>query len=474
MSEIDDLELELDSLLNQRTGEQLSQLFTYLKIAGSVEGKTKLQIIKLIRIHVEKLISEPGEVDLDVYLRDTISYLNKTPPPLEKSEDEKQIINLSNQLQTLKSKQKEDLDIILNQLEDAKKRVFGDTVLSPPENDQNALPTNSMQTPSILRRDFKISGQIGEPGQADKLTYVSLIHQIESALEKGFTEKEIADGIIKSISPHSSLRNYILTLPDRSLAKLRKFLRVFFQEKTAADLFQELVTTCQGPKESAQQFLLKILDARNKVYFATQEENTQAEYSTTLVQKSFLKSFETGLRDENLVTNLRPLLRQDNISDEVLMQTVNELATKEAARKVKVGFAPERQKAVKVSAAAIDMGKGHKQKEGNQNPTPVVDSKILLDEVKELKSSVASLQQQLENTRQPRKIAPRFQHRGRGRGRGQTQYQRPRGCQTCRSKGIGYSCAHCFKCGGSDHFIAECSSSSAQGNPQRLFPGATE
>ena len=61
-------------------------------------------------------------------------------------------------------------------------------------------------------------GQIREPGQADKLTYVSLIHQIDSAIEKGFTEKEIADAIIKSISPHSSLRNYILTLPDRSLA----------------------------------------------------------------------------------------------------------------------------------------------------------------------------------------------------------------------------------------------------------------
>ena len=249
---------------------------------------------------------------------------------------------------------------------------------------------------------------------------------------------------------------------------------MFFQEKTAADLFQKLVTTCQGPRESAQQLLLKILDARNKVYFAAQEENTHAEYSAALVQKSFLKAFETGLRDEIIVTNLRPLLRQDDISDETLMQTVNELATKEAARKVKVGFVPERQRAVKASAAAVEMGKGQKQKEGSQNPTLSVDSKLLLDEVNELKSSVASLQLQLESNRQPRQIAPRFQNRGRGRGRSQTQYQRPRGCQTCHSKGIGCNCAHCFKCGGSDHFIAECSSSSTQGNAQRLFPGATE
>ena len=33
---------------------------------------------------------------------------------------------------------------------------------------------------SLLRREFKISGQIGEPGQTDKLTFVSLTHQIDS------------------------------------------------------------------------------------------------------------------------------------------------------------------------------------------------------------------------------------------------------------------------------------------------------
>ena len=32
---------------------------------------------------------------------------------------------------------------------------------------------------SFLRREFKNSGQIGEPGQTDKLTFVSLTHQID-------------------------------------------------------------------------------------------------------------------------------------------------------------------------------------------------------------------------------------------------------------------------------------------------------
>lgn len=39
MLEIDNLELEFDSLLSKHTGEELSKLFTYLKIASLVEQK---------------------------------------------------------------------------------------------------------------------------------------------------------------------------------------------------------------------------------------------------------------------------------------------------------------------------------------------------------------------------------------------------------------------------------------------------
>ena len=69
------------------------------------------------------------------------------------------------------------------------------------------------------------------------------------------------------------------------------------------------MTTTQASKETAQQFLLRALDARNKVFFATQEEKSSDEYPTQLVQNAFLKTVETGLRDESLVTNLRPFLR---------------------------------------------------------------------------------------------------------------------------------------------------------------------
>ena len=44
----------------------------------------------------------------------------------------------------------------------------------------------------------------------------------------------------------------------------------------------------------------------------------------------FLKSLETGLCDEGLVTNLQPHLHLAEVSNEELMKVVNELASKQA------------------------------------------------------------------------------------------------------------------------------------------------
>ena len=127
---------------------------------------------------------------------------------------------------------------------------------------------------------------------------------------------------------------------------------MFFQEKTAADLFQSMVTAIQDPKETEQQFLLHLLDACNRVFFAAKEERAEGEYSSQLVEKSFLKAFESGLRDENLVTNLRPFLRTSGITDEELMKNVNELATKQKERKTKIGATSERSKTAKAQAVS--------------------------------------------------------------------------------------------------------------------------
>ena len=61
--------------------------------------------------------------------------------------------------------------------------------------------------------------------------------------------------------------------------------------------------------------------------FASKESECEVQYDEPLIQKTFMKSFETGLRDDILATNLRPILRTSGLIDEELMKHVNELAT---------------------------------------------------------------------------------------------------------------------------------------------------
>ena len=493
MSEIEDLQLEFDSLLCQQSVEKLSEICVYLKVEELVDGKSRSQLVKIIRNVVDNVLLDPKDVDVDIFLRDAISKLTGTPPPLEKSPEEikaqSRVSDLEGQLRDLQLLQEESENArenILEQLREAKEKISEITHNERVDNSskvpvsQNRSKSNQASSEAtVFRREFKICGQIGEPGQHDKLTYVSLIHQIDSAIENGYSEKEVSDAIIKSISPHSSLRNYILTLPQRTLGKLRSILRVFFQEKTASDLFQAMVTTVQEPKETAQQFLLRLLDARNKVFFATREEHAESEYSSQLVEKSFLKAFESGLRDENLVTNLRPFLRKSQITDEELMRSVNELATKQAERKAKIGTATERYKAAKAQVVNVEKENGSQtpkiQKKGSSNFENQTEK--LSAEIQNLKAELAAIKSQVD-TPTGSNLPPRFQNRARGRGRSRYnqpgRYGRPMGCRNCQAKGMGEQCRHCFQCGGQGHVRSQCPHYVSQGNLPRLFQGGTE
>jgi hypothetical protein len=191
---------------------------------------------------------------------------------------------LKKQIEELKIKQQTEMDKMLSKL--ATKTVHetkddADKVESPKE-------TKLSASESFLRREFKISEQIGEPGQTDKLTFVSLTHQIDSGLKRQYKECEIVDAVIRAISLHSSLRSYVETLNDLPLPKQRKILRVHYREKSASELYQQLATIFQHPKETAQQFLLCALDLRNKGGFASKESDCEVHYDEPLISKILL------------------------------------------------------------------------------------------------------------------------------------------------------------------------------------------
>ena len=57
---------------------------------------------------------------------------------------------------------------------------------------------------SAFHKDFKSSGFIGENGQKDKLSYISLLKQIEEGRDKGYSDnsdKEIVNTVLRAITP---------------------------------------------------------------------------------------------------------------------------------------------------------------------------------------------------------------------------------------------------------------------------------
>ena len=75
--------------------------------------------------------------------------------------------------------------------------------------------------------------KIGQPGQRDKLTYVSLMHQIRDAQAAGYKEDEIVSSVINCMVPSLILRGVLETTPNLSFAQLLQFLEDHFNKRSA-------------------------------------------------------------------------------------------------------------------------------------------------------------------------------------------------------------------------------------------------
>ena len=94
------------------------------------------------------------------------------------------------------------------------------------------------------------------------------MHQIDSGLKRDYQENEIVDAVIRAISPHSSLRSYVETLSDLSLAKLRRILRVHYREKTASEVYQQDEREARAKNattDGGQQLLLEIRQIKSEI-----------------------------------------------------------------------------------------------------------------------------------------------------------------------------------------------------------------
>ena len=79
---------------------------------------------------------------------------------------------------------------------------------------EHSVSTNIFDLNNLTRRDYKIIGQIGDPGQNNKLLYQSLVLQVQNAQKKGYTEPEIVVGVVRAVQTGLPLRDYLGNIPD--------------------------------------------------------------------------------------------------------------------------------------------------------------------------------------------------------------------------------------------------------------------
>lgn len=231
---------------------------------------------------------------------------------------------------------------------------------------------------------------------------------------------------------------------ESGLQTINKLLRAHFQEKNASELYTSLTNLVQSPNEEPQHFLLRALNLREKVIFASKAGNAKAKYEAAQCQSMFLHTVATELISYTLRTRMHTHLKLPNVTDSELINELNIAVTEESECNFKLGLGQKGK--VKVT-----------QVQSNNDEKFVV--KELVAEIKALKGEMATLKEEVKKNKE--------QWGGQGKSRKGVVRGRRRGCEKCQVEGCGDSCHHCWTCGDGRHLSYNCNKT--QGNFPRLL-----
>ena len=283
---------------------------------------------------------------------------------------------------------------------------------------------------SILHKDFRIIGKIGP----EDMPFAEAMAQIQDGERKKYGDAEIVSGVLRSISS-KTLRSYLALIKDVDLKKLKDVLRVHYQQKTATELYQDLIAMRQEleKKEEPSSFLMRCLKTREEIIFAA-GNSTDVQYTDEMVQGVFLRSLESGLQVD-VVNKIRQLTNK-KVTDVELIEGVSQAESMLKMREQKTS-----KKSVKVSAVA--------EEEVNETLKVMKEMKnelsVLKKDIDHMKNNRSDYRNDYPKSRYP---AKRFSK-----------------CKSCEEKQV-TRCNHCYRCGEGDHLARDCTKS---GNGHRLF-----
>lgn len=309
--------------------------------------------------------------------------------------------------------------------------------------------------PLLQRKDFKIhGGQIGD--QASEISYSNISKQMDQGLKEKHTEDEVIRAVFRIIKP-GNFKDMLASKDDMTITELKSFLQSHLGEKSSTELFQELMNAKQYEHETPQQFLYRMMGLKQKVIFTSRQTDSDIKYETRTAQNVFLRTIYQGLSEkhDDIRRDLRPLLADPAVSDEVLLKQVTKTTSEESERKRRLG----RSTRPKVTYAQSNEVTSDVNEDKKNTTMNAKDELIyqLSAQVEALAQAVSSLQSNVvpaakspnaESQSQCVCQCPSKQNRP-------PRKEKPRGCPNCIANNQP-NCTHCFFCGEAGHRAVGC------------------
>ena len=489
--ELEKLENKVDKLLLEQNKDELKKSCMSLNIYNEEwANKTKRQLIREIQDYLEtfdddiemktevltnimKSMDKTDEDEVDLTREHSTEEGKETERLKVNVQEEIMIVrqkDMQKEMELLQKQQQELLERIKSKEEDYKKLVEEKKGSGKKEEAGNDLfrglggDNNSAAVANLLRKEFRIKGCVGDPNQKDKLSLVSLKHQINNAKQSGYSEQEIVSGVIRAMHSSLRLKSILEMKKDLTLPTLLKYLQHHFEEKSSTDLCAQLTNATQTPNETPVEYVLRCIELREKLMLSSKSMG-EIEYDRDLVFKLFLRTLERGFENVTILQEIKPVLRGSSVTDEEILAIVQKAAIDERERQrnfIKKGH--------KVNQI------GYSENQGDIPSTIMSDFanaltsfgtqlKELTEQVKQLQANQPSAKQLSDLTREVNELKKRDKIEGKEENKTQRNMRDSRErylCEKCKDANVQY-CNHCYKCGGAGHLGKFCRKSVALG-----------
>ena len=106
-------------------------------------------------------------------------------------------------------------------------------------------------------------------------------------------------------------------------------------EKNTTDLYQALTSLVQNPQELAIPFACWSMILRQKIVSASTSPKAKIQSDNVLVKRLFLKALKTDFQSDAIASEIKPLLKNINVSDEDSMFTIGQASAADSQRIIK-------------------------------------------------------------------------------------------------------------------------------------------